>query len=141
MRAAVQPLIDHRRAQVDVGPFKIFEGPTGRRPDESALGWIERMGASMQPVNPANGIPYSVLLVGTPADIPFEFQYHLDIYWAVGRIWFETPEEYGRYAATGIGCEGQAALSAKRVAIFAPAHEGDQATRAFSEYVATPLSV
>ena len=74
--------------------------------------------------------------------MPFEFQYSLDIYWAVGRLWFDTPEEFRRYAQSVVRYESTTAPvpTSRRGVIFATAHDFDDATQLFMRQVAQPLS-
>ena len=73
--------------------------------------------------------------------MPFEFQYSLDIYWAVGRLWFDTPEEFRRYAQSVVRYESTTAPvpTSRRGVIFATAHDFDDATQLFMRQVAQPL--
>ena len=95
-KEALKPLLDHRKAQA--APFKIFDGPDGYLKGDGATDWLKRRNVRMDVVNPEYGVPFYLLLVGPPDEFPFEFQYSLDIYWAVGRLWFDTPEQFRRYA-------------------------------------------
>src|SRR5260370_36535186 len=92
---ALQPLLDHRKAQAGgEGLFKIFEGPSGFQPDDTATTWLRRQNVRMDVVDPELGVPFYILIVGPPDEIPFEFQYGLDLYWAVARLWLETADEF-----------------------------------------------
>ena len=104
IRQALQPLVELRKKQAG-DLFKVFEGASAPAPGEPAVKWINRNGATLDVVDPYNGIPYFLLLVGSPESISFEFQYTLDIYWAVGRLFFPTPDEYARYAASVVAYE------------------------------------
>ena len=141
VKAALQPLLDRRRSEVGGGVFRVFEGPkAGYRAGDTAATWLARQGASLNVVNPLLGVPFYLLVVGSPEDIPFEFQYGLDIYWAVGRLHFDTAEEYGRYAKSVIAYEEAASPpTARRIVLFATAHDFDRATQLFNERVAKPL--
>jgi hypothetical protein len=88
IREALRPLLDYRKAQIgDENLFKIFEGPTGFQPGDAASIWLSRQNVSMNVVDPLLGVPFYITIVGPPDEIPFEFQYSLDLYWAVGRLW------------------------------------------------------
>ena len=68
------------------------------------------------------------------------FSYGLDIFWAVGRLWFETAEEFGEYAKSVVEYETDAAVrTSRQMALFAPRHEFDAATQLFCRQVAKPL--
>jgi len=72
--------------------------------------------------------------------IPLEFQYTLDLYWAVGRLWFDTPDEFRCYADSVIQYEKAAKVSRTRqLALFAPEHDFDGATQLFNRQVAQPM--
>jgi hypothetical protein len=91
-------------------------------------------------VDPEHGVPVYVLLVGSPQEIPFEFQYLLDLYWNVGRLHFDTPEEYSAYAESIVAYETAATVPhKKRSAIFAVKNPGDRATGLLHNQVAEPI--
>jgi hypothetical protein len=140
IKDALKPLIDHRKGQA--APFKIFDGTEGYLKGDSANDWLKRRKVRMDVVNPDNGVPFYLLLVGPPDEMPFEFQYSLDIYWAVGRLWFDTPEEFRRYAESVVHYENTATPvpTGRRSVIFAPEHDFDDATQLFTRQVARPLS-
>ena len=70
---ALGPLLEHRqRAAGDL--FRIFKGADGYKTGETARAWLERHGVSFNPVSPTMGVPFYVLLVGSPEEIPLEFQ-------------------------------------------------------------------
>lgn len=138
IKDALQPLLDHRKAQAQ--PFKIFDGPDGYRPGDTANGWLNRRGVRLDVVDPEKGVPFYLLLVG-PDQLPFEFQYSLDIYWAAGRLWFDTADEFRRYAESVVRYETSATVAtARRGTIFATEHDFDDATQLFMRQVARPLA-
>ena len=140
IKDALNPLIEHRKASAE--PFVIYDGPTSVRPAESAQAWLGRQGVRMDVVDPAKGVPFYLLIVGPPDAIPFEFQYFLDIYWAVGRLWFDTVDEFRQYAESVIRYEtGSTVPTTRNMAMFATAHDFDNATQLFTRNVAKPLSV
>jgi hypothetical protein len=140
IKNALQPLIDHRRRQTEPAPFVIYEGADGYRPGDTALTWLARHKVRLDVVNPDKGIPYYLLIVGSPEVIPFEFEYVLDLYWGVGRLWFDATDEFRRYAETLIAYEtAQSPPTSRQMAVFATAHDFDSATQLFTRCVANPL--
>jgi hypothetical protein len=60
------------------------------------------------PVDPRKGVPYYLLIVGSLEQIPFEFQALFDLQWAVGRLYFDDVDDYGRYAQSVVEYEDPA---------------------------------
>ena len=73
---ALQPLIDWRREQVGKDNerlHKVFQAGDGFRPEDDKDSWLGRFNAHSGPVDPKN-VPYYLLMVGSPDQIPFSFQ-------------------------------------------------------------------
>jgi hypothetical protein len=131
IKEALMPLLDLRRSQVgDDRFFKIFDGNDGVRPAQSASSWAVMKGVSLAaPVSPRKGVPYYVLIVGSPSRIPFEFQSQLDLQWAVGRLSFDNVADYAAYAQHVVEYEQSAAITRKkRAAVWIPRNALDLAT-------------
>ncbi len=141
VKSALQPLIAHRQKQASrPGRFKVFEGSAGVKPNQSAVAWLDQQGVGLAVVDPSNGVPYYLLLVGSPQEISFEFQFILDTQWCVGRIAFDTPEEYAAYAQSVVDYETSAAVpNHKRAAMWMPRH-GDPATAMLVGQVGSPFA-
>jgi hypothetical protein len=138
---ALEPLLKLRCCQAN-DLYRVFKGEYGfLAGDGDVYGWLNRHQVSLdQPVNPRRGIPYYLLIVAPPDEIPFNFQYALDIQWAVGRIWFPNVSEFRRYAESVVRYESASAVpTSRQVAVFAPEHEFDRATQLFAKHVAKPL--
>jgi hypothetical protein len=139
VKDALQPLLKHRESQAG-RLFRVFDGSSAIQPDEQAKAWVERHEAGFSVVDPENGVPLYVLLVGSPVQIPFEFQYLLDLYWSVGRLDFDTPEEYERYARTVVDYETSASVpTRKKAAFFTVKNDGDRATGLLHNQVIVPI--
>jgi hypothetical protein len=139
IRAGLEPLIELRKAQ-GAAPFALYE-QDGYRPRETVFEWLKRRKVRLDVVDPAKGVPFYLLIVASPETISFEFQYLLDLYWAVGRLWFDDVEDFQRYAESVVRYETStaAARAARQLAIFAPRHDFDPATQLFTRQVALPL--
>jgi hypothetical protein len=85
-------------------------------------------------------VPYYLLLVGGPDAIPFEFQYLLDIEYAVGRLAFDRVAQYRQYAESVVAYETAGAVpNAREVVYWGTRHDGDRATRMSADCLITPL--
>ncbi len=132
-----------------IAPVMIY------RPGDRVNGWLARHGVMAGPVDPRRGVPYYLLLAGRPgapagdqAVIPLNFQYELDIFWAVGRLSFTDGNgqhrygDYTTYAERVVQAE-QRADAAERltrgIAYFGTKHELDMATIRSAEELITPL--
>jgi len=83
-------------------------------------------------------MPYYLLLVGSPEDIPFSFQYQLDVQYAVAACIFDSPDQYERYAQGVIDAEtGQGDA---RAALFGVQNSDDLATQLSSTRLIAPLA-
>jgi hypothetical protein len=127
----LQPLLEWRRGQVNNDQlFKVFEKSAGVRAGQSAQGWVAAKGVTLNaPVDPENGVPYYLLIVGSPARIPFEFQHLLDSQWSVGRLHFDNIDDYRAYATHVVEYErGAAAARQRLLALWMTKNKGDAAT-------------
>ncbi|MBM3783564.1 MAG: hypothetical protein FJW30_04345 [Acidobacteria bacterium] len=142
IRQALEPLLKHRREECGGGDlYQEFHGETGYLPGDTASEWLKRRGVRMDVVDPAMGVPFYLMIVAAPDDIPFEFQYALDLYWGVGRLWLETPDQFRQYAGSVVRYETMAEKpGSRRALIFSTEHELDKATALFTEHVAKPLT-
>jgi hypothetical protein len=139
VKDALRPLIDHRKATAD--PFVVYDGPVTVQHGETAAAWLRRNGTRLDVVDPAKGVPFYLMIVAPPDVIPFEFQYMLDIYWAVGRLWFDTADEFRQYAESVVRYERATGVqTARTLAMFATEHDFDNATQLFMRNVAKPMS-
>ena len=138
VRDALLPLLQLRHGQAGELYRECF-GPAGHRPSESRGDFLKRQGAATSgPVDPKR-FPYYVLIVGSPEEIPFRFQYQLDVQYAVGRLHFASVQEYAQYAQSVVATEGGAAPLAKRAVFFATQNPDDVATKRAATELAAPL--
>lgn len=135
---ALEPLLEHRKEEATRNDEQLFRQLT-YLPGESKFKFLARHSVGLGPVTPSK-LPYYLLIVGDPEEIPFQFQYQLDVQYAVGRICFETTEEYSNYAAGVVKAEQGRVDCGRRVAVFGVANHDDQATQRCLCNFVTPLS-
>ncbi|MBN1583040.1 MAG: hypothetical protein JXA89_20195 [Anaerolineae bacterium] len=139
IKAALAPLIDLRRKQAGKR-FSIYEGKDGYRYNDTADSFLIRHGAAASSPADPDRVPYYLLIVGSPDEIPFHFQYQLDVQYAVGRIDFgDDLDAYQSYARSVVDAEARDAASTPRATFFGPANPGDRSTRLSSEHLVGPL--
>lgn len=138
---ALAPLLTLRKAQVASDRrFQIFAGERGYRAGESKQGYLARLGAAPGPANPDSGVPYYLLIVASPEAIPFHIQYQIDVQYAVGRLQFDTLDEYANYARTVVAAETGQLVPRRELAFFGVANENDQATQLSHRLLVKPLA-
>ncbi len=138
IEAALAPLLELRRCQAEEGGRNLYRR-LQYRPRESWLQFLQRYGVGPGPVDPAK-LPYYLLIVGGPVEIPFEFQYQVDVPYAVGRLSFESAEDYARYAETAVAAERGEIGRPCRAALFGVHNRDDPATRSSLENLVEPLA-
>ncbi|MCP3998447.1 MAG: hypothetical protein GY722_25780 [bacterium] len=143
IRRQLEPLFEHRRqAATAANPnlYREYLGADGYHEGQSALGWLAGQGVGADSADPED-MPVFLLIVGSPAQIPFSVQYGIDMQRAVGRIHFDDLEDYGRYAAAVVAHEtGGGAKPERRIDFFGPRNPGDTATGLSSSRLITTLA-
>jgi hypothetical protein len=141
VREALRPLLDWRQARagaVRAHRYRELWGADGYRPGESMRDFLLRHQAELGAADP-DRLPYYLLLVGGPEEIPFSFQYDLDLRHAVGRLDLETIEAYAAYAASVIATEKSWTVpqpaAARRAAFFCPQNADPMSGRMRRELV------
>lgn len=139
---ALHPLLEHRSARAGSkrrARYRSFAGPDGYRPGETMVRFLRRHGVSLgHGAASPDEMPRYILLVGSPEEIPFLFQYQLTLHHAVGRLTFDTPEEYAVYARSVIASEVDDPPVARRATFFGPTQ--DAVTFASAQHFVEPVA-
>ncbi len=135
---ALTDLLALRKTQA--GPhFRLFSGAEGyRRGADTKSRFLGRYGAGPGPVDP-DKVPYYLLIVGHPEEIPYRFQYELDVQHAVGRLDFDTLQEYASYAGSVVAAEKLDTTPPRTATFFGVANPGDRATTLSTGNLIEPL--
>lgn len=143
IKEALSALLKLRESQA--GPYyQVFEGPKrkggGYRPGETKVSFLARNGVGAGPVDPVKGVPYYLLIVGSPADVSCRFQYQLDVQFAVGRIDFgDDLDAYAKYATSVVMAETGGVQLPRKVSFFGVENPDDKATALSREHLVQPL--
>lgn len=136
---ALGPLRTLRRAQAG-RLYREFTGNDGLHRRETKQEFLERHGVGPGVAVPER-VPYYVLLVGDPSELPYRFQYQLGVQYAVGRICFDTPEDYGAYAESVVAAEStEKADTSAAAVLFGPRNDDDVATALSAEQLVAPMA-
>ncbi len=136
--AALQPLLELRREQaskLDPRRFQVFSGRSGFQPEQSKSNFLAIHHAGRDYAD----FPYYLLIVGGPDQIPFSFQYQLDVDYAVGRIHFDCVEDYAQYAASVVAVEGDGFRRPRNAVFFGVRNGIDDSTTRTSTNLVAPL--
>ena len=143
IREALQPLLRHRQAQAssnDPRFYQEYTGARGYRRGDGCAQHLARLGVDPSVAANPEAMPYYLLLAGSPEEIPFVYQYLLDVTYAVGRIDFDTIDEYHSYAKSVVEAETGPRRRARRAAFFGVQNEEDEATKLSRAQLVEPLA-
>ena len=136
---ALSELIAHRRGQAG-DRCRVFKGASGVRCGQIKTEWLVAQGVGPVVVNP-DKVPYYLLLVGSPEAIPFQFQSLLSVDYAVGRIHFNTLQEYANYARSVVLAEKRRrAYLPRRIAFYGAVNGVDSDAEDLRRALVAPLS-
>jgi hypothetical protein len=130
IRDALSELLDLRRAQATRlrdTYYQEYGGPRGYHPGETVQEFLVHRGATPSGSADPDQMPYYLLIVGAPHEIPYAFQYGIDVQRAVGRIYFDTPQQYAQYARSVVVAE-RCNPRPRRAVLFGVENEDDPAT-------------
>jgi tetratricopeptide (TPR) repeat protein len=138
IKEALGGLLDLRRSQAGE-LYKEFSDEGGYQHEENYLDFLGRHNIGPGPADPVR-VPYYLLIVGDPETIPFEFQYQLDVQYAVGRIYFDAIEQYAQYAQSVVEMETAQKSSPREATFFGVQNEDDPATQLSATQLIQPLA-
>lgn len=120
----------------------LYRGNLIYRAGERAADFLRRYGVRLEdPVGAgARKVPYYLLLVGGPDEIPYAVQFELDIQYAVGRICFDDPEAYVAYAGAVVAARRGRTRRSRQVTFFAVENPGDVPTARAADELVRPLA-
>jgi hypothetical protein len=129
VRDALEPLRQHRSGRLlpDWSPLHTLNS------------WLRDQNISI--INQdTSDLPYYILMVGRPDQIPFEYQYQLDRIRALGRLDLgDDPAPYRAYVDMVLACEKQPPV-AKRALFAAARTDGDESTTLSAEHLVPALA-
>lgn len=138
VRDALLPLIRHRKEQANQGGKNFFQ-ELEYQPQETKDSFLRRLKVPRGPADPRT-LPYYLMIVGSPEEISYEFQYLLDLQYAVGRLYFEEAEHYGAYADSVLRAEEGEFDVRPEATFLGVRNRGDEATGQSFDQLIEPLA-
>jgi hypothetical protein len=139
---ALDPLLRLREEQAGE-LFRRLEVLPGEDKDD----FLARHGMGPSVVDPRK-VPYYLLIVGSPDQVPFDVQYQVGVSYAVGRLDLEDPDACAAYASTVVATERSmdapaeglpSVPPARRLHFFATRHPADTPTALSTSRLVEPL--
>lgn len=137
VKEALSPLLRLRKEEAG-DLFQDFPGERAFRPNDTKNSFLTRCQEGPNPANPEK-VPYYVLLVGSPGSISYRFQSQLDVQRAVGRVYFESADEYASYADSVVKAAKGHFKPKRRLSFFGVRNRDDPATEASADLLISPL--
>ncbi len=133
-------LLKHRQAQATQENEKYYRQCIYKPGQDKAKFLKAHRVPTSGPVDPDRGMPYYLLIVGDPATIPYEFQYQLDVQYAVGRIYFDKLSDYAHYAQSVVRAETEQLQRSKTIQFWGVSNKCDAATQLSAKSLINPLN-
>ena len=136
-KRALRPLLDHRSAQAGA-LFQEFDNERALPTKMSASEWLVQRGVGLG-VGDVERVPYYLMVVGGPERRPFGVEFDLSMSgYAVGRLAFDEPADYRRYALNVIAAEESGQRRNQRVTLVGMKHR-DDVTQLSCSHLVRPL--
>lgn len=139
IKIALKELLEHRKNEAGKINEKYYQEYTYSSSQTANQFLADHHATPRDPADP-DKVPYYLLIVGGPEEIPFSFQYQLDVVYAVGRIDFDSLEEYAMYARSVVKAETNPPFLARKARFFGILNEGDNTTKQSTDYLIKPLA-
>lgn len=136
---ALRVLLDYRQTQTG-DLYGEYTGDDGYLPGDTWESFRIRHHIGSGEADPQE-MPYYLLIVGDPETIPYEFQYQADVERAVGRIYFDRPEDYANYAHSVVTAETQPLQLPCNTTFFATSNPDDRVTSLSWKELINPLAL
>lgn len=143
IQAALSPLLLLRKRQAEVRCahfYREFKGEDAVKPEMSVRSFLGRYGATPGAMPNPDKVPYYLLIVASPHQISYQFQYELDVQYAVGRLCFDRIGEYARYARNVVAAEQRARPRRRRAVFFGVENPDDELTRISCRQLVEPMA-
>jgi len=149
IREALSPLLALRQSQTDLyhefgnggeRGWLGYPGVLSRKAFSLAGLFLDKNGVrDGDPIDPSK-VPFYLLIVGCAETVPYDFQLQLAVDYAVGRIYFESIQEYENYAKSVVLAH-QAEMARDRIAtFFGTSNAGDPVTKHSAQKLVIPLA-